>query len=138
MSSAPEHRIWAGMKTRCYNPNAEHFERYGGRGIAVCWRWRNDFAAFFADMGPRPSVNHSIERRDNDAGYSPDNCYWATQKEQTRNTRRNHRLTWNGDSLTMADWDIKLGFPKDTVKARINRRKWTIERALTQPVRRHG
>lgn len=77
------------MKARCHRPSDPRFSYYGGRGISVCDRWREDFAAFFADMGPRPSSKHSIDRINNDGNYEPGNCRWATQKEQMNNTRRN-------------------------------------------------
>lgn len=75
------------MKGRCNRPSHKQFADYGGRGITVCERWQNDFAAFVADMGEKPSRLHSIDRRDNNAGYHPANCRWATKLEQTRNRR---------------------------------------------------
>lgn len=86
-------------------------------------------------MGPRPSPKHSIERRDNDAGYSPENCYWATRTEQMRNTRRSVRWTHDGRSLTIAEWAEVTGIKSGTLGMRVNVYGWTIERALTTPVR---
>lgn len=84
----PYYKIWAGMKERCTNPNHHAFSHYGGRGITICDEWRLSFERFVADMGDRPSANHSIDRRDNDRGYSADNCRWATAAEQSRNRRK--------------------------------------------------
>ena len=82
-----EYNIWHGMVQRCCNPRHPGFHSYGARGIGVCARWRDDFMAFFADLGPRPS-EHSIDRLDNARGYEPDNCRWATRSQQQRNRTR--------------------------------------------------
>lgn len=81
----PEYSVWAGMKQRCFNPKAPSYRYYGGRGITVCQRWRESFAAFVADMGPRPSPEHSIDRINNDGNYEPGNCRWTTWDVQANN-----------------------------------------------------
>lgn len=90
----PEYFAWRNMLNRCYNEGVDSFPLYGGRGIAVCERWQGErgFENFLADMGPRPSAQHSIDRRESDGNYEPDNCRWATRIEQARN-RRTVKLT---------------------------------------------
>lgn len=85
LTKSPEYRSWASMIARCENPKYHHFHRYGGRGIRICERWRNSFELFLSDMGPRPSLKHSLDRKDNDGNYEPGNCRWATAKEQRLN-----------------------------------------------------
>lgn len=82
-----EYRCWQDMKQRCLNPASPSFKNYGGRGITVCERWLNNFQTFLEDMGKRPD-EHSLDRIDNDKGYAPENCRWATSTTQSRNTRR--------------------------------------------------
>ncbi len=129
----PEYEAWTSMKKRCYKPYHASFYNYGARGITVCERWMNDFPAFLSDVGPRPSPEHSLERKDNALGYFPDNCKWATSQEQALNRRDNRLLTLNGETRPMIVWAEEVGLPYETIQSRL-RRGWTVERSLTAPV----
>lgn len=118
-SETAEHKIWCRMICRCHTPSVPDYPRYGGRGIYVCDRWRNSFEAFLADMGPRPSPKHSVDRIDNDGPYSPENCRWATAKEQCRNTRRNRIVTYQGRQMSLAEAVELSGLNYGTVKWRL-------------------
>lgn len=130
-SKTPEHNTWRQMRARCTNARHQKFPDYGGRGITVCSEW-NSFERFLADMGPRPSPKHSIDRKDNDGPYAPSNCRWATSPQQRRNTRTNTRLTHRGRTLTLTDWAIDLGLAVNTLSRRLTK-GWSVERALTTP-----
>lgn len=130
-----EYRIWAAMKTRCYNPNSVGFARYGGRGIFICDEWLHSFQTFYHDMGPRPSSSHTIERLDNDGPYSKANCVWATRKQQNRNKENSRRITYKGETLSLAEWTERLGASESFLKARL-KRGWSVQKAIETPPRR--
>jgi len=129
MSDTPECGTWVHIRQRCCNPNSLDYPDYGGRGITVCERWMNSFENFYRDMGDRPSPEHMIERIDNDAGYSPDNCIWATIEVQANNKRTSHRLTHNGETHTVTEWSRILNINQGTLEKRI-RSGWPIHRAF--------
>lgn len=104
----------------------------------MCDRWLNDFPAFLEDMGPKPSPSHSIERIDNSLGYSPENCVWATRKEQNTNKRNNRMITFNGTTQCLADLARTYGMRPHTLLARLDRFKWDLHKALTTPVEPGG
>jgi len=112
--------IWLGMKQRCNNRNSPSWPRYGGRGITICKEW-SDFEVFERDMGPRPSPAHSIDRIDNDRGYSPDNCRWATATEQVHNRRCARFVQINGVSYRAIDLAKITGRKLDTIMKRVSR-----------------
>src|ERR1700721_2872348 len=129
-----EYKVWSGMNDRCHRKKNKRYSDYGGRGITVCKRWRRPggFPAFLEDMGPRPSPKHSIDRRDCNLGYSPENCKWGTEDEQRNNRRNNVRLTWRGETLTLAQWARRLG----VTRAMLSRRYlqgWSPEEILETP-----
>lgn len=117
------HEIWCGMRKRC-----RQHRNYAGRGIAVCERWQK-FENFLADMGHPPTSRHSLERIDNDAGYSPTNCRWATAQEQSNNTRRNVHVCIAGERMTMSEAARKYKVARTKVWWRLSR-GWSIEEAV--------
>lgn len=128
-----EYCIWSHMTGRCHNPANAAYKNYGGRGVFVCDKWRRDFTAFLADVGPRPSLHHSIDRIDNSKGYEPGNVRWATRQTQNRNTRSNRLIEWNGETRTLVEWAEYLGIDYYTMHARL-KRGWSVDRAMTEPI----
>ncbi len=131
LSKTPEYKVWAEMKGRCSNPKHKAWRHYGGRGIKVCNRWES-FEGFISDMGRRPSSKHTIDRIDNNRGYEPGNCRWATVREQGRNRRNNCHVTINGETKTVAEWCEHYGIPWYLYGGRINL-GWSQVDALTLP-----
>lgn len=128
------YRAWRSMKVRCYRKTALGYATHGARGITVCDRWLHSFTAFAEDMGPHPGYGYSLDRKDNNGNYSPENCRWATRTEQNRNTRRNHRLFFRGEWKCLSEWAHLLHLRPGTILLRL-RLGWTVERALATPVR---
>jgi hypothetical protein len=119
------------MRQRCNDPNYHGYRLYGGRGIKVCERW-NDFNVFIADIGPRPSTKHSIERIDNNGNYEPGNCKWALIQEQVVNKRTNRLLTVGGVTMAISQWAEATKIKHSTILQRINR-GWNHTDAVTIP-----
>lgn len=131
----PMYKIWEAMKARCYNPNNKFYSYYGGRGITVCDRWlekETGVVNFISDMGPRPTPNHSVDRENNEKGYGPDNCRWATKKEQQSNTRANVWIEYNGEIKTVSQWAEITGINKKTISYR-QKEGWGSEEIFRTP-----
>jgi hypothetical protein len=127
--------IWKHMLRRCYVvTDRQDYPRWGARGITVCDEWRSSFKQFLADMGPRPSPEHQIDRIDNDGPYCPENCRWATPTEQARNRRNTRLYTHNGETKTLKEWSDQFNIKRSTLAQRVYGMKWDFERALTTPV----
>ena len=134
LSGTKLYNRWASMLGRCLYPSHTSWKWYGAKGVTVAQRW-HDFAAFLADMGNPPFRNATIERRDSAGPYSPENCYWATPKQQARNNSHNLLLTFKGRTQSAAAWGEELNIPADRIHCR-KERGWTDERALTEPPRK--
>ena len=132
MTRHPLARTYRAMIDRCYNPKQDSYPHYGGRGITVCDRWLESITNFVADMGERPP-GMTIDRIDLDGPYSPENCRWATSIEQMNNRTNNRFLTYNGQTLTAAQWSRIVSIDGSIICGRI-RSGWSVERALTEPV----
>jgi hypothetical protein len=116
-NGTPEFATWQAMLARCRSSNPI----YGGRGIKVCDRWVNNFENFLADMGKKPTPKHSIDRINSNGDYTPENCRWATAKEQLNNTNRNVKVSYLGKTLSIAQWAEYLGINERTLRNRYNR-----------------
>jgi len=119
MHGSATYITWAGMLQRCRDKNHKNYRTYGGRGIDVCERWLN-FQNFIDDMGKRPE-GLTLDRIDNSLGYSPDNCRWSSQKEQTRNTKQNRNFTIDGKTQCLKDWAHEFGINYTTLQSRLKR-----------------
>lgn len=131
-----EYRSWTCMKTRCYNPNAADFPRYGARGIRVCDRWLESFENFLADMGLAPGPGYTVERLDNDGDYCLTNCKWATQIEQSNNRRNSKYIEFGDKKQTYAQWAREFGWPLYLISVRMRIWNGDIEKVLTTPHRK--
>lgn len=128
---SPELIVWENIKRRCNNQNNLSYKNYGGRGIKLDPRW-NDFLVFLADMGHRPHPDLTVERRDNDGPYSPENCYWATRTQQNINKRDTVLVEFHGMVATASEWVSLLDMPYTTFKWRLAR--WGLEDVFNRPI----
>ena len=141
-----EYRIWSRMIDRCYNPRANNYRFYGGRGVWICPRWRESYGNFIADIAHAPSADHSLDRIDTFGGYTcghcdacvannwPANVRWATKYVQHRNQKSSRHYTHNGETLILKDWARKSGIGYLTLHNRL-KRGWDFARAISTPVR---
>lgn len=121
---------WNMMVNRCHNPESQGYPQYGARGIAVCDRWRASFFAFLSDMGWPPFPKATIERKDNDLGYSPENCVWATHRDNANNCRSKFETVHEGRKISLPKLCAIKGISYDTIYNRITRKGMTVEEAL--------
>jgi hypothetical protein len=134
------------MRLRCIEPKNAAYPSYGGRGITVCAAWLDSVTTFVLNMGPKPSPQHELDRRENDKGYwcgkcsecvaagREPNCRWVLRKTNDRNRRSNRLLSHNGETLALAEWCERLGLPRDTIRKRLVA-GWSIAETLETPVR---
>lgn len=130
------YKAWGTIIQRCTNTNNEKYPIYGGRGIIVCKRWRNSFPNFLEDMGESPGIEYSIDRINNNEGYYKENCRWATRQQQMRNKRDNIFVVYKGKTKLVIEWAEEYQISYHTLRSRIYRLGWSIEKALTTPVRK--
>lgn len=127
----PTYQSWQAMKQRCNSPTHKHYQNYGGRGIYICVKW-NEYHNFLADMGERPK-GYSLDRIDNNVGYLPDNCRWASRTQQNRNSSQNILITYTGVSKCLSEWGEILELNYARTYARIYKLQWSIENAFILP-----
>jgi hypothetical protein len=131
-----EKRSWQHMIDRCTNPKNRKYPRYGGRGIAVCKRWLNSQTSFLEDMGPKPSPAHTLDRINNSAHYTPQNCRWADSRQQAANRSTTRRIRYRGEVLCLREWAERFGLSDSCLRARL-KKGWPICRALVTPPKAH-
>ena len=133
LSHTPEYKAWINIIKRCTDKGGIDFELYGGRGIKICDEWRHNFPEFFKHIGKRPSKKYTVERIDNNKGYKPGNVKWATSVEQANNKRSNRLITFEGITMTLAQWGKHSNINYWTLKTRLQR-DWPFSRAISEPI----
>ena len=133
LSDTPEYAAWTEMRNRCNNPRHKRAKYYSARGIKVCARWNSSFDAFYEDMGKRPSPQHSLDRIDNNKGYEPGNCRWATWTEQSRNRSITRLVEAFGKKKPITQWAEEFGTNRNAIRARL-KYGWTPEDAVSTPI----
>lgn len=135
--------IWSSMKQRCQNQNSKAYYNYGARGITVCPEWEKfeNFEKWARTTGYNEDADngeYTLDRIDNNKGYSPENCRWATRKEQNNNRRGVYQITLNGETHSIAEWSRITGICAETIKGRLFKQNLSVEEALTPGNRRHA
>ena len=139
MTNTKIYRAWNSMKGRCYNKNNRAYKNYGGRGIDVCKEWLDDFMNFYNwSMENGYSDELSIDRIDNNKGYCPENCRWATIEQQQNNRRGVHKIEYNGETHSPAEWSRIIGISETTIKNRLYKQGMSVEEALMPVDRRYS
>lgn len=136
LSKSRTYTIWQGMRNRCNDENYKNYNNYGGRGIRVCDRWMESFENFYEDMGNRPN-EMSLDRKDVNGNYCKENCKWSTSKEQNNNRRNNHYIEYKGEIKTIQQWADEFNLKYKTLYDRITKMKWTIEKSINHPMKKH-
>jgi hypothetical protein len=137
MSKTNTYRIYQAMKNRCYNPKNKAYKSYGGREITICDRWLESFENFYEDMGECPQ-GYSIERKDVDSDYEPNNCEWILINDQGLNKTSNRFITFEGQTKCLSQWAEEKNILAATIADRIDKRGWSLDKALNSPVRKGG
>lgn len=130
-SKSPTYRAWKAMRARCFSPSNKDYAQYGGRGITVCENWRDNFSQFLADMGEQPP-GMTVERKDPNGPYSPDNCLWATRLQQARNRRSSRLVEVNGRRMCLSEACQRFGQPRTRIRDRLAN-GWSLMDALQTP-----
>ena len=132
------HKIWHGMKRRCYSKTCKNYQHYGEKGVVMCDEWLGDdgFLKFYNwSMANGYSEDLTIDRINPEGNYEPSNCRWATKKQQSNNQRNTKRYEYNGKNLSLGEWADETGISRETLYSRVCRMHWPVERALTQPIK---
>lgn len=137
-SNSPEYWSWLGMRDRCYDSRHKDYHRYGGRGIKVCDRWLGDrgFINFIADMGEKRTPDLTLDRREVDGDYAPENCRWADRDTQIENRSVTLWFEFEGRRLTLKQWAEEIGCGYDTLYNRLVTLGWSVEKAIMTPIRK--
>ena len=130
----PEYSAWCSIKQRCYSPTCPNFARWGGRGIKMCDQWLNNYEQFLADVGRKPSPDHTLDRRNNDGNYEPGNVRWVTATVQQNNKRTNRIVEFNGRKQSVGMWATEMGVHRNLILRRLNK-GWSVQRAITEKPR---
>jgi hypothetical protein len=136
MCGTREHNIWRSMILRCTQESRGDYKHYGGKGVKICDEWLGEkgFENFYSHIGPCPSLDHTIDRKESNGHYEPGNVRWATMEEQARNKSNNRMLTYKGETKCLAEWVEITGLTRAALTFRIDRRGWSVEKALSTPL----